>query len=365
MNINTNTASRNAASATSVSQLVPFVHESEFDEARAVAEARACVQNGHMVMNHMLAEIDPRLLVYDLSYQGSRNTTIDTSKLEKNFNSLAFEAVSVNYRDGLFVAFNGCHRAEYAIKAGFKTILVIITVDQNLNGCSYEREAEAFANQGTGTVEMTQHHTFQGNVIAGDDVDVAIQALCAEKGIVVTRAIGPKSGGVPRLSGLRTARGIVRNHGAACLKWCVETVEACGWLNQQNSLSHPVLESMRRIYVKADGDAVVLDEYRRKLKASLLGFDLNHLCAELNAAWPHTRSDNRTRLPLLVECVANGSVLLDATCNLPLVVQLSGYKDVTDEPCPRKRPDGTARPAPDASGRTASRHTSAKPRACA
>ena len=365
MGINTNTASGHMNPTTSVSQLVPFVHESEFDEALAMTEARTCVQNGHLVMGRMLAEIDPRLLVYDMSYQGPRNAPIDTSKLEKNFNPLAFEPITVNYRDGLFVTCNGCHRAEYAIKAGFKTVLVIVMVDQNLNGYSYEREAEAFANQGTGTVEMTQHHTFQGNVISGNDVDVAIQVLCAEKGIIVTRAIGPKSGGVPRLSGLRTARGIVRNHGAASLKWCVETIEACGWLNQQNSLSHPVLESMRRIYVKADGDAVVLDEYRRKLKASLLGFDLNHLCAELNAAWPHTRSDNRTRLPLLVECIANGSVLLDATCSLPLVIQLSGYKGVTDEPCPRRQPGGTAQSASDTSGRTASRRTSAKPRACA
>ena len=332
MGINTNTASGHMNPTTSVSQLVPFVHESEFDEALAMTEARTCVQNGHLVMGRMLAEIDPRLLVYDMSYQGPRNATIDTSKLEKNFNPLAFEPITVNYRDGLFVTCNGCHRAEYAIKAGFKTVLVIVMVDQNLNGYSYEREAEAFANQGTGTVEMTQHHTFQGNVISGNDVDVAIQVLCAEKGIIVTRAIGPKSGGVPRLSGLRTARGIVRNHGAASLKWC---------------------------------DAVVPDEYRRKLKASLLGFDLNHLCAELNAAWPHTRSDNRTRLPLLVECIANGSVLLDATCSLPLVIQLSGYKGVTDEPCPRRQPGGTAQSASDTSGRTASRRTSAKPRACA
>lgn len=315
--------------------LTPFVSKLQFDIIRAWNEIKFKAANGQIIENRMLVSIDPKLLVFDMSYQRAKSGNIDTTKLDKNFNPDAYGSIIVNYRDGLFIVCDGCHRVAYAIKNGFKTITAEVRIDANGNGMSYQQEAAAFSKQNSGTVEMTQHHTFRGNVIAGDECDTIIDKLCSEMGILVTRSIGPREGGEPRLTGLKMARDIVASHGAEGLHWCIETIQTCGWLTQRNGLSSPALDGMRRAYAQAKGSKTKLDEYANLLKNSLLGTSFDTLSAELTYAWPLNRSDNRARIPLLIECIVAKTVMLDPNCNLPLGIQLSGYKNVPETMCPK------------------------------
>lgn len=305
------------------SELTPFVPPALFDRVRAEAEARRLVNSATIIGKWFLAQIDPTLIVYEMAYQKSRNETIDTSKLKANYCELAETPIEANYRDGLFVTSNGCHRNMLAIQKGKSLVTVLVHIDPNGNGVSFEDEAKAFSNQSSGSTEMTQHDTFEANLIWGDPIDTAISQVCTEFDISVTRN-KKNSEGRACLTALNDARNITRAHKYDGFHWCVSTIEECGWL-QSGGLNNYMLTAMRQVYRKHSmaGD---LNEAHGRIIANFFGFHLPTLRIELVRAWPYY-PDVRKSIPLLVNCVADGKIMLDSNCNLPIVAQLKAYKE--------------------------------------
>lgn len=320
------------------SKLVPFVPTALFDRVRAEAEARRLVANAVIICGWLLAQIDPALLVYEMAYQRSRNKRISAAKLAAHYVPIAEAPIIVNYRDGLFVVTDGCHRTMHALETGRGLVTVLVHLDANGNGISFEDEAKAFSNQNSGTVEMKQHDTFAANLICGERVDTDISKVCTQFCISVTRNTKTSENDVC-LTALNEARKITKDHGYKGFHWCISTIDECGWLGR-GGLNNYVLKAMRQVYRKHDlaGD---LNAAHDNIVGSFLGFDLPALRVELAAAWPHY-PDVRKAIPLLVNCVADGKIVLDSNCNLPVVAQLRAYKDTVMQYVEEKHRNGNA-----------------------
>lgn len=176
--------------------------------------------NAHRtVSGHYVASVPLDLIQIDYSYQRHIRGNHLTSVFDLNKCSLIILNRRSNEPDVLYAA-DGSHRIKAAMANGYSELEAEIFVD-----LTREQEARWFANQATYIKKISTTEEYKANLVWGETIDTSIEKLAKKYKLKVINA-----GDDDRvLSGLTTARSIVKNDGIRALEDILKLIKKCKW----------------------------------------------------------------------------------------------------------------------------------------
>lgn len=254
------------------------------------------LQNAHRTTSGTyIAEVPLDLIQTDYDYQRKIKKNQLTSVFDLSRCSLLTLNLRDNEPDVLYVA-DGNHRCDAARSNGVKSLEAEIFV-----GLTKAEEALWFANQATFTKKINPKEEYKANLVWGDPIDTEIERLAKKYRLKVVDA----SKKDVELTGLGSARSIVRKSGSNALEAIFKLIKACKWNAQKRPYSSRWLDALHYVYEQHNGFSDDIIENFTKI-GSYESPDNVYAFSILK----HPTFDYRVALKATLDDIANANVTL-------------------------------------------------------